>query len=133
MHPIKLARLALEAEKLRLQGLAGRMVRRLILATVALVFLIGVLTFIHIGAWFAFRLLADFTVFATAGILGGIDLVIALVLLALASSSSPSSTEREALELRQRAVQGLRSSYALVQLALPTMRMVRTVTRRRRK
>ncbi|HQT75668.1 MAG: hypothetical protein B7Z80_02025 [Rhodospirillales bacterium 20-64-7] len=132
MHPLKLARLALEAEKLRLQGMAGRMVRRLVMAAAALLFVIGTLVFIHIGAWYAIRMLADMSVFATAGILGGADLLIALVLLGLASRSGPSATEREALDLRRRAVQGLNSSFTLMQLALPALRMVQRTRRRSR-
>ena len=86
---------------------------------VAVLFVIGAVVFVHIAAWGWIRLDEGLSYFATAGILGGIDLLIALILVALASRSGPSRVEREALDVRNRAIEGVTSALTLSQLAIP--------------
>ncbi len=129
MRPIRLARVAAEAEGVRLKGLATRFALRLVFAIVALLFIIGALVFVHIALWYGIRLGWELSPYAAAGILGVLDLLIAAILLVLASRSTPSRVEREALQVRKQAVEGIRSVLSLSQLALPVLRVA---TRRRR-
>lgn len=133
MRPVRLARIAAEAEVVRLRGMATRLALRIVFLVVALLFIIGVVVFAHIAAWYWIRLGLDMSFYAAAGILGGFDLLIALILLVLASRSAPSRVEREALEVRKRAVEGIGSVMTLSQLALPALRMANGMRRRRRR
>ena len=133
MNPVKLARVAAEAEALRLRAMAGRIGRRIAFVVVALVFLLITLAFVHVIGWYALRVSAGLSFYAASGIVGGIDLLLALIFLGLASRSAPSAAEREALEVRRRAVEGMRSVMSMTQLALPTLRVVRSVRRRRQR
>src|SRR3954462_9183003 len=100
MRPIRLARIAAEAEGVRLRGLASRLAFRIAFALAASLFSIGAIVFVHIAAWYWIRIDEGLSYLATAGILGGIDLLIAVILVALASRSGPSRVEREALDVR---------------------------------
>jgi len=133
MRPFQLARIAAKAELVRLRGMATRMATRVVLAIIALLFLLGTLIFVHIEGWFFLRMYVALSSYASAAILGGIDLLIAVILLLLARSSTPSRTEREALEVRQRAVEGMRSAANMTQLALPAVRFATSMRRRRRR
>jgi hypothetical protein len=132
MRPIRLARIAAEAEGVRLRGMVTRVMTRVIFAVIALFFVLGALTFGHVAAWYEIRLALDQGPLATAGILGGADLLLAIVLALLASRSSPSRTEIDALAIRRQALQGIGSALSLTQLALPLLRMVAGARRRRR-
>lgn len=132
MRPFRLARIAAEAEGVRLRGLVTRIVTRAIFAVVASIFLLGALTFGHIAAWYGIRVGLDQSFLAAAGILGGADLLVAIILLVLASRSTPSRTETEALEVRRRALEGVGSALSLTQMVLPVLRLVSGMRRRRR-
>jgi uncharacterized membrane protein (DUF485 family) len=133
MNPVRLARVAAEAEMLRLRAMAGRYVRRIVFAVVALLFLLAVLIFVHIIAWYALNVSANLGFYSACLIVGGVDLLIGVVLLALASRSAPSSAEREAYAVRQRAIEGMRQFGTYSQLALPALRLATSVRRRRRR
>jgi hypothetical protein len=132
MNPIRLARVAAEAETLRLRAMAGRQVRRIVFAVVALLFLLAVLVFVHVIAWYALNVSANLGFYLACVIVGGVDLLIALILLLLASRSAPSSAEREAYVVRQRAIDGMRQFGTYSQLALPALRLASSMRRRRR-
>jgi hypothetical protein len=132
MRPIRLARIAAEAEGVRLRGMMTRIATRAIFAVVASIFVLGALTFGHLAAWYGIRVGLEQTFLVTAGILGGVDLLIAIILLVLASRSSPSRTETEALEVRRRALEGIGSALSLTQMVLPVLRLVSGMRRRRR-
>ncbi len=133
MRPIRLARIAAEAEGVRLRGLASRLAFRIAFALAASLFAIGAIVFVHIAAWYWIRLDEGLSYLATAGILGGIDLLIAVILVALASRSGPSRVEREALDVRNRALEGVTNVFSASQLALPALRIVAGLRRRRRR
>jgi high-affinity Fe2+/Pb2+ permease len=132
MRPIRLARIAAEAEGVRLRGLVTRIVTRAIFAVVASIFLLGALTFGHFAAWYGIRVGLEQSFLVTTGILGGADLLVAIILLVLASRSTPSRTETEALEVRRRALEGIGSALSLTQMVLPVLRLVSGMRRRRR-
>jgi hypothetical protein len=134
MRPVRLARIAAEAEGVRLRGMMARMVTRAIFAVIALFFILGAVTFAHIAAWYEIRVALDLSYLATAGILGGADLLLAIILLFLASRSTPSRVETEAREVRRQALQGLGSALNLTQLVLPlVLRVVGSARRSRRR
>jgi MFS family permease len=133
MRPVRLARIAAEAEGVRLRAMMTRMVTRVIFAVLALFFMIGAVVFGHVAAWYGVRVGLDQSFLVTTGILGGADLLLAIVLLLLASRSSPSRVEVEAREVRRKAIEGIGSALALTQLALPPLlRIISGVVRRKR-
>jgi Na+/H+ antiporter NhaA len=132
MRPVSLVRIAVEAEGVRLRAMATRIVTHAVYAVIALVFLLGALVFAHVAAWYGIRTGLELTPIATAGILGGIDLLIAIILGLLARRSTPSRVEREALQVRQEAVANLRSAINVTQVALPLLRFAVPLARRRR-
>jgi hypothetical protein len=132
MRPVRLARIAAEAEVVRLRGMMTRIVTRVIFAGIAAVFILGALTFGHIAAWYEVRTGLEQTFLTTAGILGGADLLLAIILLVLASRSSPSRVEVEALEVRRKALEGIGSAVSITQMVLPIVRLASGMRRRRR-
>ena len=84
MRPLRLARIAAEAEGVRLRHRAQRTAVRVVFAMIALIFLAGTLVFLHIAAWFWLR--QSWERQYAALILAGADLVLAL-LLALAGDA----------------------------------------------
>jgi hypothetical protein len=133
MRPVRLLRIAAEAEGVRLRGMMARVVTRAVFAVIALFFILGALTFGHIAAWYEIRIALEQSYLATAGILGGADLLVAVILLFLASRSTPSRVEIEAREVRRQALQGIGSAMSLTQLALPIFLRVMNGARRRRR
>ena len=132
MRPFRLARIAAEAEGVRLRGMVTRLAVRAVFGATALIFIIGVLVFIHIAAWYGIRIDLNQSYLATAGILGGVDLLLAVILGFLATRSSPSRVETEALEVRRKAVEGLGSALSLTQMAVPVLRLGANLRRRKR-
>jgi hypothetical protein len=103
VHPLRLLRIAIEAERLRLGLQVKRTETRVAMAVVALAMLLGALGFGHVAVWYWLRdyLSAKYV----ALIFAGVDLVIALVLLLLAARSSPGLAEAEAHAVRRRALE----------------------------
>lgn len=132
MRPVRLARIAAEAEGVRLRGMATRIATRLIFAVVALLFLLGAVVFAHIAAWYEVRTALNQTYLASTGILGGVDLLVALILVFLATRSKPSRVEVEALDVRRKAIEGIGSALSLTQMVIPILRMASGLRRRRR-
>src|SRR5690242_2484507 len=103
MRPLRLARIAAEAEGIRLRSRARRAVVRIALMMLALGFLFGAAVFGHVAAWFWLR--QQWEPQLVALVLTGVDVVLAFCLLLLAARSTDSRVEREALAVRQRAVE----------------------------
>ena len=106
MRGVELAKVAAQAEKLRLQRLARRQALRVVFAIAAGVFGFAALAWAEVTVWFPLRN-ATAPVWASL-ILFGIDLVPALILLGLALSSEPSAVEREAVLVRADALARMR-------------------------
>jgi hypothetical protein len=130
MRPFRLARIAAEAEGLRLRRRFQRTAVGAALGVVALAFVIFTITFAHIAAWYWLRLVWQGQYVALT--LGGVDLALALLLGLLATRSSPSRVEQEALVVRQRALDGARASIAFTTLAMQLLRVASNVLARRR-
>lgn len=132
MRPFRLARIAAEAEGVRLRGMATRIATRVVFAIIALFFLSGALVFAHVAAWYELRTALDQSYLITTAILGGADLLVAIVLLFLASRSTPSRVETEALEVRRQAIEGIGSALSITTMLLPLLRLATSFRRRRR-
>jgi phage shock protein PspC (stress-responsive transcriptional regulator) len=131
MRPLRLARIAAEAEGVRLRHRAQRTAVRAAFAMIALVFVAGTLVFVHLAAWFWLRQSWDRQYAAL--ILAGADLVLALLLVLLAMRSSPDQMELEALAVRQRALEGATASIAWSTLALQVLRVASNLLSRSRR
>jgi hypothetical protein len=133
MRPVRLARIAAEAEGVRLRAMATRMVMRVVFAVVALVFLLGAIAFAHFAAWYWLRTDMAQSFYIATGIVGGADLVIALILGFLAGRSTPSRVEQEALEVRRQAIIGIGSFMSMTQMIVPALRLANGMRRRSRR
>jgi hypothetical protein len=109
-----------------------RILTRVVMAVVALIFIMGALVFAHIAAWHEIRTDLNQSYLITTAILGCMDLTLAVVLLFLASRSSPSRVEVEALDVRRKAIAGISSAMSVTQMALPLVRIASGFARRRR-
>jgi len=130
MRTLRLARIAAEAEGVRLRRSAQRTAYRAVLTIVAIGFLFGTVTFAHVAAWFWLRLSWDGQYAAL--ILAGADLVLAMVLVLLATRSAPGEVEMEALAVRQRALDGATASIAWSTLAVQGLRVLGNLLSRSR-
>jgi hypothetical protein len=133
MRPVRLARIAAEAETVRWQAFAARAFTRVACACISLLFVIGAVTFAHIAAWYWLRIDRELNFYETALVLGGFDLAVAVVLILIAGRSTPSRTEREALEVRKRAVAEMVHMLTLAQLLMPLLRLANLLRRRNRR
>ena len=111
MRAVDLAKVAAEAEILRIRHMLTRQGMRAAFGLAALLFALGVLVLAHVAGWQVLRLYLP-PIYVTL-ILLGVDLVVAAIFGILAARSSPSGAEREALAIRQRALHEARSSLAL--------------------
>jgi len=130
MRTLRLARIAAEAEGLRLRSSAQRTVVRAILGLVGLAFLFGALVFGQIAAWYWLRMSWDRP--GAALILGGAELVLAAVFGLLAARSSPGRIEVEALAVRRRALESATSGLAFSALVTQLVPLAFRLFRRRR-
>ena len=129
MRALQLARIAAEAEGLRLRYSARRSAARVVLGLAALGFLLGAIVFCHLAAWF--RLSMSWNEPVAALILAGTDLVVAAVLVLLAARSSAGRLEAEALALRRRALDQASRSLAFSALLTPLLPLATRLFRRR--
>jgi hypothetical protein len=132
MRAVNLAKVAVEAEILRIQHMLKRQGMRAAFGLVAVIFALGVLVLAHVAGWQILRLYVP-PIYATL-ILLGLDLVVAAIFGILAAKSSPSRAERDALAIRQQALREARSSLALgalIPIASRLLRSRRNDTRKR--
>jgi hypothetical protein len=116
MFPLRLIRIAMEAEALRLTHQVKRTVVRAALGYTALVLFLGAVAFAHVAAWYWLR---DFMAGQYAGLIfAGADLLFALILAILAFRSSPGRVELEALAIRRRALDDAAGSLTVTALLI---------------
>src|ERR1700748_3783059 len=130
LRPLRLARIAAEAEGLRLRYLAQRTATRAVMGLVAAVFLLGALAFFHAALWFWLR--RRFESPAASLIVAGGDLLIAMIFGLFAARSSPGRLETEALEIRRRALENATSTLAYSTLVAQALRVGISMFRRGR-
>jgi hypothetical protein len=110
VRSIKLLRLALDAELLRLRAMMARQGRRAASAVIALIFALAVLALAEATGWLALR--HRFESIPATLILLGVNLVVAAIFGVLAARSSPSATEQGALRVRRQAFDAARGALA---------------------
>ncbi len=132
MRTLRLARIAAEAEGLRLRRLAQRTAVRLAIGLIGLMFLGWALAFAHIAAWYWLREGAGWAASGAAMAVTGADLAIVAVLALLVARSSPGRVEQEALQVRQRAVENITTGSVLATLLVPALRLVVNLLLRRK-
>ncbi|HEX4368976.1 MAG TPA: hypothetical protein VH023_19215 [Rhodopila sp.] len=116
---------------MRLRRFARRIVVRATLGVIALMFFLGAIVFAHIAVWYWLRSGLAQSFPAAAGILGGADLLMAIILAIAATRSSPSRVELEALAVRRQAITAIGGTFTLAALVIPILRMVTNLRRRR--
>jgi hypothetical protein len=131
MRTLRLARIAAEAEGLRLRRHAQRTALRAAFGLVALIFLGWASACAHVAAWFWLRDSLGWGRPGAAAALTGADLVITLVFVLLMARSSPGRVELEALQVRKRALDSATSGFALTALLVPAVRLVLNQLRRK--
>jgi hypothetical protein len=130
MRTLRLARIAAEAEGLRLRRSAQRTAIRAVCGIIALGFFAWAVLFAHVAAWFWLRL--SWEARHAALIVACADLVLAAVLAVLASRSSPGRVEREALAVRRRAIESVGGALAFSAMATQVLRLFTNLLARRR-
>ncbi len=122
MRSFRLARIAAQAELLRLRHLLRRQAVRAALGAIALVFLLACLGALHVVSYLALRLRLD--ALTSAAIVAGADLLLALIFGGLALRDSPGRVEQEALLLRQTAQAQMMEAAAATIILGPVLRLL---------
>ncbi len=122
MRSLELAKIAWEAEALRLRRMARRTTSRLVMTVVALPFLLGTLAFLELALWsyVSRQFIAPFA----ALILAGVNIAFAGIFLLTAAVSSDSRVEVEALKVRQRALEDVGRQLTIAAMVGPATRFV---------
>jgi hypothetical protein len=129
---LRLARIAAEAEGLRLRRRVRRAAIRGALSLIALVWLLGAIVFAHVAIWNWLEASVGWTPLGTAWALAGGDVVIALALCLVAALIGPGRVEIEALAVRARAIEAATSSLAVSTMLMQAVRVGLDMLRRRR-
>jgi uncharacterized membrane protein len=132
MRPVRLAQIAAQAEGLRLRRRARRLVIQVVLAVMALPFLLACLGFLEAAFWnFVAR---HFQAEEAALIVVGGNLLVALLLLGLAMArGSEDRVALEALEVRRRALDSVQRSVSYAALVGPITGFLLSQLRRPRR
>jgi hypothetical protein len=114
MRAVTLAKVAARAERLRVQAMVRRQVRRGAFGFAGAVFAVGALCLGHVVAWLIIAPSIG-SLWASVALLA-FDLVVAVVLGALAAFSKPGKIEAEARFLKRRVLLQLRQDMAVTAL-----------------
>jgi hypothetical protein len=120
---LRLARLLLAAERLRWRLALRRNAARGVILLAGAIFLIAGLAMAHAIAYLA--LVPPLPPIGAAAILLGADLLLAVILVAIALRMGPSRSERDALALRNSARAQLESRAAILRTAATLLALIR--------
>jgi hypothetical protein len=123
VRPLRLARVAAQAEVLVVRRQVAGYARRAIWGAIAAVFALGVLILVHIIAYLALRGYAQFGPIVAAAIVLGVDLVIAVIFGAMASGTAPDPIMEEARRVRDQSLEQARQSMTLAAMIAPITRI----------
>ena len=132
IRSLRLVRIAAEAEGLRLQRLARRTAIRIVLGLVALFFLFCAFAVFHVGVWFLLRNDLGWEAQTVGLAMAGFDFFIAIVVGVIAAMSSPGRIERDALDVRRRALENATTNVGLTAAVIPALRLTVGLMRRAR-
>ena len=111
MRATQLATIALQAEKLRLQRRVKQIITRIAFGAIAVVLFLFALGFAHLAGYAALQ--RDFAPYWAALIVGGMDIVLALLLFLFAKTGKPDLVATEAEHVRNDAWKQMQASLAL--------------------
>lgn len=132
MRPVRLAQIAAQAEGLRWRRRARRIVSQIILAILALPFLLAAFGFLEAAFWS--YVARHFQPEEAALIVMGGNLLVVVILLGLsATRGGDDRVSLEALEVRRRALENVQRSVTLATMAGPIAGFVLSQLRRRRR
>lgn len=123
MRTLRLAKVAAQAEGLRLRRLVRRAVKRVAFGAVAAVFALAVLVMLHALVFLALTGFAQMLPFWAALIVFGIDAVFAGIFGLLSRGGVPDRVEVEAQQLRDNSLREMRNAGALSLALGPAGRM----------
>jgi hypothetical protein len=132
MRSLRFARIAAEAEGLRLRTQVQRTITRLVMGVVGGIFLFAMLVWVHITVWFWLRVDIHWSQAIAALIITGGDAVLAAFFALLAARSSPRRVEIEALEVRRKALDSAGRSLTFSAGLVPALRLGVALLRRGR-
>ena len=132
MRPLRLARIAAEAEGVRLRRMAQRTAVRLVLVLIAGFWLLCAIAIFHVGVWFLLRNDLGWESQTTGLAMAGFDFAIAMILLIVAALASPGRTERDAREVRNRALETANNSLRMSAMLLPALQLAIRLMQRAR-
>ena len=118
---LRLAKVAAQAEGLRLRRMATRQVTRGVYGAIAAVFAIALLAAAHVALYL--WVYTYVTSLQAVGIVAAVDLVFAAIFGFLASRNTPDAVEVEALRVRETARAQLSDALTLTALVGPAFRM----------
>ena len=110
MRPLRLARVAAQAEGLRLRRMLMRLVRRAAYGGVAAVFALAALVVVHVLGFLALTEFAGMLGFWAALIVFGVDAVLAGLFGLLSRGNVPDRVETEARQLRDNSLREMRNA-----------------------
>jgi MFS family permease len=119
MRPLRLARVAAEAEGILLRRHVRRIVIRVMLAAVALLFLMGALAMLHVAFWL--QVSPSWGPVVTALALAGIDAVIAAIIALLAARDTQDKVMTDAVAVRNLALNEMRSAVTITAMLRPVL------------
>jgi hypothetical protein len=119
MRTLRLARVAAEAEGLLLRRRLRRVAIRAVLGAVAMFFVVGVVTMLHVYAWV--RLEPLWGPETTALAIAGVDLVIAVIIGLFAAWTPQDSIAASAVAVRDQAMTEMRSAFTVTSMLKPLM------------
>jgi len=131
MRAVQLARVAAQAETVRLRAMTRRLVGSAILGVVALLFLVAGMGFAHVAIWYGLRGGAGWSEAWSACALMAGDLGLALLFAVVALRSQPGRAEIEAQAIRRSATEGMTTSMTLPSVALTLFRLWPLLHRRK--
>ncbi|HEY2133182.1 MAG TPA: hypothetical protein VGH36_09430 [Acetobacteraceae bacterium] len=129
MRTFRLAQATLEAERVRLRLRVRRVALRLALGAIGAICLAAGLACLHVAAWL--WLAPQWDGLRSALALAGFDIVVAIIMLLLASRGGPSAAEREAKSIRDNAWRETVRALTLAGMLQPLMQIVIGQLRRR--
>jgi hypothetical protein len=124
IRPLRLVRVAAQAEVLVVRRQVAGLINRAILAVVAAIFALAVLILAHVIAYLALRQYAHFAPILAAAIVLAVDAVIAIVFGVMASGHPADPILEEARRVRDQSLEQARQSLTLAAMVAPATRLV---------
>ena len=124
IKPLRLVRVAAKAQGLAFRRQVAGAVRRAVLGAIAALFGLGALIILHIIGYLALVKYAHFESIPAAAIVLGVDVVIAAIFGALASSSAADPVLEEAVRVRDHSLEQARQSLTLASMVAPLTRLL---------